>query len=182
MPELRDGPASSLPGNRTGATVREVKSPTTPRRNNASRRCIKYNLQFVTHNVRGIQTPQKREQLVEWAKSQNIYAMCMQETWIPAQDKTFSIGDHVIINHGIQTAANGRTRKGVAILLSPIAYKSWIRSGSIMMTYGDRVIAIELKLPNKHVARIISGYAPDSSYSETDRVHYQDSLHEAIAA
>ena len=120
-------------------------------------------------------------------ETQDFFAWCLQETWALG-DETQQDNDtgYVTIHHGPKEKQNRRGSLGVAIVLSPEAWKGVIDAGNKIDYYGQRIIAISIALKDGKgeivKLRLISAYAPDSSKSTEEHALYEKQLAEAIAS
>ena len=135
---------------------------------------------ILQNNVRGIVTDQNMEECALMFKKQRAWAGTLQETWITGD----SLKDHngwLFINHGLPEKVCKRGSLGVSIVLSKSARKAWEQTGSKVMYYGPRIIAIRLKLVSKKgivgtQIYLVSAYAPDSGKSQQEKDEYNIQL------
>ena len=89
------------------------------------------------------------------------------------------------ISHGVKREKGKRGTKGVMILLSARGKRAYERRGSIYKTYGDRVLAVKLRVVDNHGSdidiTIIVAYAPTSGHSEEEREDFFMCMGEAYA-
>jgi hypothetical protein len=131
-------------------------------------------------NVRGIATDVNMEECALMFKKQRAWAATLQETWIVGN----SLQTHnglLFINHGPPQKLCKRGSLGVSIVLSKDARKAWEQTGSKVLYYGLRIIAIRLKLVSK-AGRVgteiylVSAYAPDSGKTQLEKDEYNIQL------
>jgi len=114
------------------------------------------------HNVRGL-SDEKLEEVVEHMKRRRLYVYVMQETWRVGDFQQESDG-FLFINHGHPERRCNRGSGGVGFVLSPNARLAWEAAGSKVMYYGERIVAIKLKIPDASGREVdvmmASAYAP----------------------
>ena len=117
--------------------------------------------------------PWKFDYITKLMKRKNIDVYLIQETWI-SDDYDNVINGHHIFHHGTpeeeSAKTKGRTKGGVAIILSPLATEAWIRAGqpdpikSGMISGCARYIALALTfidhLGKKVKVNVCSVYHP----------------------
>ena len=114
------------------------------------------------HNVRGLKD-EKLEELVEHMRQRRIWAYALQETWRVGDFQMESDG-FLFINHGYPERRCSRGSGGVGFVLSPEARKAWEAAGSKVMHFGERIVAIKLRITDMNGQRLdvmmVSAYAP----------------------
>ena len=153
-------------------------------KNDATDSAEKGYLKLLSQNVRGL-TPAKLEEILAYMFKQNIFAVCLQETW-QSETETLDQGNGLMsISHGVKREKGKRGTKGVMILLSARGKRAYERRGSIYKTYGDRVLAVKLRVVDNHGSdidiTIIVAYAPTSGHSEEEREDFFMCMGEAYA-
>ena len=142
---------------------------------------------IVSHNLRGLKSDDRIDEIFNAIKSRNIFAACIQETWREGvnaltyeQSKILLAGlepDEVTCNRGSQ---------GVGIILSDSAEKAWKAAGSVVHNdLGARVIAARLLVKdaqgkNIHIF-LVSAYAPIGKSEETVWNDFFDSLNTVLS-
>ncbi len=112
--------------------------------------------------------------ILELMQQQHIFAYSIQETWRIGSEISEKYG-YYIIQHGSESKSNvkGRTSGGVAIIVSLDAVRSWIAAGSCVMHFGNRILAIKLKMEDikaKPVTVVLAtAYAPIGVAKESVR-------------
>ena len=135
---------------------------------------------FEGHNVHGLQSDGKREELIERMFRQQTSVYAMQETWIVGDhDDTYN-GYRLLLHGGKPSDCGGRNKGGVGIMLAPDAVKAFVDGGCVVKYYGDRLMAVTLAWIDgrgRKVTKVVaSGYAPTSAASPIERTAFLDSL------
>jgi exonuclease III len=122
------------------------------------------NIQFITHNVRGIQTMEKRRDYLVWLKKYNKHIIFLQETHTSSLDEIYfknTWGHEMFFSHGT-TKSKG---------LITIVPKDLLENSKLYYRDLDgRLLIIELKL-NDNIYYLINVYAP-SLNNETEKINF----------
>lgn len=119
-------------------------------------------------------------------RKHNIFAYCLQETWVSGSEDLRCLGS-VILQHGLSQPVCARGSQGVAIVLSPEAEEARQRAGGLKFTFGPRIVATRLTLldANKKEVKIflVSSYAPNfktNLTSDAELQQYYQQLDECV--
>ena len=108
------------------------------------RRELKY-VQILSQNTQGF-NEDKEEIILALMQQKNIFAYAIQETWRLGNGISEKYG-YYIIQHGSDSKPpKGHPSGGVAIILSPDAVRAWIKAGSCVLHFGNRILAIKLEM------------------------------------
>ena len=144
-----------------------------------------FDIKIYSQNSRGLRPPDLEEILMLMDKN-NIFAWTVQETWMLGSSILQHSEGFVSLHHGPTEKLCRRGSLGVAIFLSPLAWKGAQKAGTKIHYYGDRIIAVSIIIKDgkgKDVKlRIISAYAPDSSKKHDIMDEYEFYLEAAIAS
>ena len=123
-------------------------------------------LKIVSQNVRGLKSNDKIQELFGLVKRNELFAVCLQETWRKGH-AIIKQRDCLLITNGIaeNIPTCRRGKEGVAIALSGIAVKAWKEAGSVLHTdLGSRIISIRLCVKDARNKikglYLVSAYAP----------------------
>ena len=123
-------------------------------------------LNFVTQNVRGIKSSERIHEIATQVKKQNIFALCLQESWRHGK-VTEIVNNCTFLLNGLDANEDKskRGKGGVGIILSEFATHAWKEAGSVIYTnFGKRIIATRLVLKDNRKNDIeiflVSAYAP----------------------
>lgn len=93
-------------------------------------------------------------------------------------------GGYYCLYHGPKEKLSRRGSLGVAIMLSPQAWKGFLDGGQQRSCYGLRIMAITIVLKDqkgKQVSiRLITAYAPHSGCTDEEKTQYENNLNLAI--
>jgi exonuclease III len=119
-------------------------------------------------------------------KTQGVFAWCLQETWRVGDSIEQHEEGFVSILHGPQERMSRRGSLGVAIVLSPEAWKGVRKAGCKIDYYGLRIMAVSITLTDENSKdvsiRLITAYAPHSGCTEQEKEEYESMLALAIAS
>ena len=136
------------------------------------------------HNVRGLRD-EKLEELVEHMKVRKMWTYAVQETWRES-DFQLESGGYLFINHGYPERRCNRGSGGVGFVLSPDARKAWEAAGSKVMYFGERIVAINLRLMDMDGrdvdVMLVSAYAPIGASLVAEREKFLSELVECEGA
>ena len=86
---------------------------------------------MLTHNVQGLLSSEKMENIIETMIQNKIDVHCIQETWLSG-NWIKSIRDYHVFHHNADVKPDvGHVQNGVAIVLSPLFFNAWKRAGSL---------------------------------------------------
>ena len=132
---------------------------------------------FVSHNVRGLKSDTRIEELYHSIKSQNFFAACLQETWRTGSH-TLEYENNLLLLSGLDpnSVTNNRGSQGVGIALSADAVTAWRAAGSVVHNdLGARVMAVRLLTKDSSdkdmYIFLVSAYAPIGS---SNQLHWDD--------
>ena len=90
-----------------------------------------------TQNVQGLKRLYKLEALISLMEDNEIHAYFIQETWLIG-DWTREINGFTIFHHGMEESVCNRGSRGVAIILSPLLTRAYVREGSLPPITSDQ--------------------------------------------
>ena len=129
-------------------------------------------IELYGQNARGLKTDDKLEELRGVAAKRKAYAVGVQETWRIGQE-TLDSRDWKFVTQGKAERTCNRGSGGVGILLSPNAVRDWEAADSEVLLFGERILAVRLKLKDadKRSVRVLLAvaYAPVSSAPQEER-------------
>jgi exonuclease III len=143
-------------------------------------------IRILSQNCRGLNAS-KQEELFSQVKSKNIFAVCVQETWMLGTS-TVSQSNCVMITNGMTNKPNklGRCSGGVAIVLSKDAQMAWKKAGSEILRFGDRILAIRLSVLDEKKRVLILflavSYSPIGGADASTRSKYYSDLQDCVHA
>ena len=133
------------------------------------------------HNVQGLKDD-KLEEVVEHMKQRKIWLYAVQETWRVGDFQMESDG-FLFINHGYPERRCNRGSGGVGFVLSPEARKAWKAAGSKVVHFGERIVAIKLRITDtkgqKLDVMMVSAYAPVGASPADEREAFLADLQES---
>ena len=147
------------------------------------RSAVKDTVKIYSQNSRGLRAA-ALEEVLATMKKEGVFAWLLQETWRLNTEEHHHEDGYVTVNHGPKEKLCKRGSLGVMIVLSPAAVEAYVRGGNRRMTYGLRVLALDLVLmdgKDKPVKmRIVSAYAPSSQATIQEKEDYEANLSHAI--
>ena len=141
-------------------------------------------VKFYVHNVRGLKSEDKVEEIIQHMRAHNILVYCALETW-RSGDLTSENKGFLIFEHGPPTQV-GRGSGGVAFFLHPLARQAWIAAGSKppslfgLVDGCARVMALRLLFTDPRgrplPVFLVAAYAPVSTCSLETKDEFLDVL------
>ena len=151
-----------------------------PRRTEKRRQLRESVVTFEGHNVRGLQSEGKREELMERMRERKIDVCAIQETWIVGQHDDTYQHYRLLLHGGVRSDNGGRNKGGVGLMLNADAAQAFTDGGCDIRFYGNRLMAAVLLWKDgrgREVKQVVaSGYAPIGAAAEEDREAFLDSL------
>jgi hypothetical protein len=95
---------------------------------NLSERSEGYCIKVYSQNSRGLKAT-NLEEVLATSKTQSVFAWCLQETWRLDNYITKHDGGYYCLYHGPKEKLSRRGSLGVAIMLSPQAWKGFLDGG-----------------------------------------------------
>ena len=155
-----------------------------PKKSSDVTRSEGYCIKVYSQNCRGLRET-NLEEVLSNMKAQSVFAWCLQETWRLGDYTEQHEGGYVCMHHGLKEKINRRGSLGVAIMLSPEAWKGVKAAGNqVPDYYGKRIMAVTMKLKDckgkEVMVRLVSAYAPHSGCTDGEKDQYEVELDLAI--
>ena len=151
-----------------------------PRRTEKRRQLRESVVTFEGHNVHGLQSEGKREELMTRMAERKIDVCAIQETWVVGQHDDTYQQYRLLLHGGERSDRGGRNKGGVGLMLNSDAAQAFTDGGCDVRYYGNRLMAAVLVWKDgrgREVKQVVaSGYAPIGAAAEEEREGFLDSL------
>ena len=143
-------------------------------------------IKFISHNLRGLKSESRLEELFSYMITFGVFAACVQETWRFDIENLQNEGC-VLLTAGLSSneTVNKRGSQGVGIVLGSSAVQCWEEAGcEVHHDFGARIIAVRMIAKDSTDADIsiflVSAYAPVSTMSDESWENYYGNLQDCI--
>ncbi len=111
-------------------------------------------------------------------QQKNIFAYAIQESWRLGNEISGKYGSYIIQHGSDSNPPKGHSSGGVAIILSPDAVRAWIKAGSCVLHFGNRILAVKLEMEDTTGKSVTVMFA--TAYSPIGAA--QENVRQAFAA